>query len=423
MNHLFRHNRSAECSALSRLWKPAALLLAAGFALTTQAQTLYVHQSPVTVAVPSADAGDMTYGDDGTTLTILGATYNVADIDSITFDRNDVEEATVAVTYNGSEATLLVSADIYPYLTITVADADVSIIASADLATEVTYALSGTSSDGSFYMDGEYKATLQLSDLTLTNTRGGAITIDCGKRIDVVIPDGTTTTLADGDGSQKACFFINGHAEFKKGGTLNLVGNLKHAYASDEYTLFKSSFGTLNITSSANDGLHIDQYFQIDGGTINISGVAGDCIDISATDDEDDELNGQAIINAGTINLDITADDTKGIKTENEASIYGGSLTANVAGDGCKGISTGTDLLIDQTDDATPTTVTMYVSGSTYMAGDEDLESKCRGIKVKGDFTFAGGTIYMEVTGSKAKGISVDGTYTYTGGTTNTVPS
>lgn len=423
MKHFFLHLQAGERPILSRGLKLAALLPAALLAFTLQAQTLYVHQSPITVAVPSADAGDMTYGDDGTTLTILGTTYNVADIDSITFDAKEVEEATVAVTYDGAQATLLVSADIYPYLAITVSEADVSIIASGDLSTEVTYLLSGTSTDGSFYMDGEYKATLKLNDLTLTNTRGGAVTIDCGKRIDVVIPDGTTTTLADGNGSQKACLFINGHAEFKKGGTLNLVGNLKHAYASDEYTLFKSSFGTLNITAAASDGLHIDQYFQIDGGTINISGVSGDCIDISATSDADDELNGQAIINGGSITLDITADDTKGIKSENETSIYGGSLTANVAGDGCKGISTGTDLLIDQTDEETPTTVTMYVSGSTYMAGDEDLESKCRGIKVKGDFTFAGGTIYMEVTGSKAKGISVDGTYTYTGGTTNTIPS
>ena len=56
------------------------------------------------------------------------------------------------------------------------------------------------------------------------------------------------------------------------------------------------------------------------------------------------------------------------------------------------------------------------------MPGDEVLESKCRGIKVKGNYTFDGGNISMNVTGKKAKGISCDGTYTYKSGTTNVLP-
>ena len=64
----------------------------------------------------------------------------------------------------------------------------------------------------------------------------------------------------------------------------------------------------------------------------------------------------------------------------------------------------------------------MDVTGTTYMPGDEVLESKCRGIKVKGNYTFDGGNISMTVTGKKAKGISCDGTYTYKGGTTNVIP-
>lgn len=65
----------------------------------------------------------------------------------------------------------------------------------------------------------------------------------------------------------------------------------------------------------------------------------------------------------------------------------------------------------------------MTVSGSIYKPGDALLESKCRGIKVKGDFTFDGGNINMTVTDQKAKGISVDGLYTYKQGTSNVQPS
>ena len=50
---------------------------------------------------------------------------------------------------------------------------------------EVTYALSGSSEDGGFYMKGEYKCTVSLEGVELTNPIGPAIEIDDGKRIEV----------------------------------------------------------------------------------------------------------------------------------------------------------------------------------------------------------------------------------------------
>ena len=61
----------------------------------------------------------------------------------------------------------------------------------------------------------------------------------------------------------------------------------------------------------------------------------------------------------------------------------------------------------------------MAVTGTTYMPGDATLESKCRGIKVKGNFTFNGGSINISATGKKSKAISVDGIYTYKSGSIN----
>jgi hypothetical protein len=68
---------------------------------------------------------------------------------------------------------------------------------------------------------------------------------------------------------------------------------------------------------------------------------------------------------------------------------------------------------------ATATLIDMTVTGTTYMPDDPELESKCRGIKVKGDFTFDGGTIRIAATGKKSKAISVDGVYTYKSGSIN----
>lgn len=398
----------------------AAALCAAG---TTQVQTLSVHTGEVTTVFAAASVGDMTYSDSGTALTIQGHRFAIADIDSITASPTaSVEAKTVGVNYAGTTAHVTLSGDLANLLTVTATGSNVSIMASDALADEVSYVLSGESADGSFYMDGSYKASFTLNNLQLTNAHGGgAVTIDCGKRIDIHIPTGTTTTLADAaGGTHKACFFVNGHAEFKGGGTLNVSGNTRHAYASDEYTLFKPSFGTMNVTSAVSDGLHIEQYFRMDGGTLNVTGTQGDCVDVGITKDTTDEFNGQIIINAGKLSLNVAADDIKGLKSDSLITFAGGTLEAEVSGLGTKGISAGTNLIISQLTE-TPTLVKMNVTGTTYHKGEPD-ESKCRGIKAKGDFTFNGGTIQMSVTGKKAKGISIDGTYRYISGSTNVLP-
>lgn len=242
----------------------------------------------------------------------------------------------------------------------------------------------------------------------------------------MILADGSTNSLTDGAGGmQKACFFINGHAEIKGAGVLNLTGNTKHAYASDEYTWIKNGSTTINVLSAVSDGLHVDQYFQMDGGTLNVSGTKGDCVDASCTKDAADLQNGQIIINGGAITMDVAAVDVKGLKGEKDVTINGGTIKATVSGDGSKGMSVGGNLLIAQAEGAT-TLINMTVSGTTYKYTDPITglpdSSKCRGIKVTGNYTLSGGTINMTVTGKKAKGISIDGEYKYLGGKTNVQP-
>ena len=396
----------------------SAITLFCCLALTATAQQLRVHQGTVTYVYPASLLETMTYTDGGQTLTILGRSFSTAEIDSIKVTNvpDMFTPNSIYVDYAGNQAHVTVSGDVAAFVTVNVDGANVRIVADAALQEEVTYYLSGTSTNGSFFMDGDFKSTVVLDNLNLTSATGAAIDIENGKRIAVQLPEGTTTTLADAaGGTHKACFFITGHAEFTGAGTLNLRGNTKHAYASDEYTQFKSDFGTFKVTSALSDGMHVEQYLQVDGGTFNITGVQGDCVDVSVTKDPLDEYNGQAFINAGTFVLSVAADDTKGIKSDSDMAITGGNITATVSGNGAKGISAGSNLLVDESS-GNATNIKMSVTGTTYMPGDATLESKCRGIKVKGDMTFAGGFLDISATGVKSKAISIDGVFYYSGG-------
>lgn len=399
-----------------------ALALLTGTALRpsqAKAQRLNIHCGTVTYVTSATAAGQMTFSADGSLLVLPETSLAVNLIDSITTDHEVYEPLQVSVTYADTRTRLVVPCHLADQLTISANDGQVTCLQAPELQEEVTYRLSGQSPNGSFTTDGEYKATLVLDNLTLTNPQGAAINVENGKRIQVILPEGTTTSLADGEnGAQKACFFVNGHPEFSGSGTLNLAGNSKHAFASDEYTLFKADFGTLHITKAVTDGIHVGQYLKSKGGNIHISGTGGDGIDVSVTKDPLDEMNGQILIEDGNFTLDVTSNDTKGMKCDSMMTVTGGTIHATVSGLGTKGISTGTDLMVSQTGTA-PTLIQMEVTGTTYMPGDAELESKCRGIKVKGDFTFDGGTINISATGVKSKAVSVDGDYHYKSGSIN----
>ena len=399
----------------------AAALLLTGAALPEQtaAQRLLVHCGATTFVTSAEKAGQMSISANGNLLQLGETTIATAQIDSITVDREAYNPLAIAVSYSDAGARLTVPCHLKDKLSITVDGSQVGFVQDASLQEEVAYTLSGSSTNGSFSMDGEYKAGLVLNGLTLTNTLGPAIDIANGKRISVVLPAGTTTTLTDGaGGAHKACFFINGHAEFEGAGTLVLTGNTKHAYASDEYTKFKPTFGALQVKKATSDGVHVEQYLQVQGGTFSFANIAGDNIDVSITKNPADTLNGQVLIEGGNITLDVASDDTKGMKCDSAMTISGGTIKATVSGLGTKGISVGTNLLIAQPS-TTATLIDMAVTGTTYMPGNATLESKCRGIKVKGDFTFNGGTIKISATGTKSKAISVDGDYTYKSGSIN----
>ena len=250
------------------------------------AQTLNVQQGQVTYKFPAEQTGQMPYSN-GTALTIMDKMFTLTDVTKMYVDESPVVDNTVNVAYNGSSVSIEVAGNIAQYLTITTSDAHVNIAQSSDLAEEITYILSGSSTDGEFYMSGSYKATIELNGLTLTNTNpvssGAALHIQNGKRIKVKVVTGTTNTLVDAaNGSQKGALYIKGHAEFAQYGTLNITGKVKHGIKAGEYITMKNA--TINVTSAAGDGINCTQYFLMESGTLNLNGLSDDGIQCDIED-------------------------------------------------------------------------------------------------------------------------------------------
>lgn len=396
------------------------LLALAGTTLTAAAQTLRIEQGSVTTAFDALTLGESNFAAGGTTLTLGGKTYDISTIDRMTINNTPVAATTVGVVYNGATAQVEISGDLAPYLTVSVDGANVNIVADAQLQEEVTYLLSGTSTSGSFTLEGDYKATVAINGLHLTSNTVSLppMNILNGKRIKFLV-SGSNSFADCAGGTHKGAFFVNGHPEFEGCGYINITGNSKHAFVSDEYTQFKHSFtGTINVLSAVGDAFHIDQYLLMQGGTFKMNNIGGDGFDISFTNDATDEYNGEVFIEGGNIELNVVTPDTKGIKADAQMTISGGTISGNVSGNGTKGISVDGDLTIKGVSENP--SINLKVTGTTYAAGTAD-ESKCRGIKGKGNFTFDGGTIRISATGAKSKAISVDGDYIYKSGSLNCI--
>ncbi len=355
-------------------------------ALNVQAQTMNIHQGNVTYAIPAADAGQMPFGN-SMTLTVGEREYTLGDITSITIDETEVTPNTVSVDYNGSSAHVTIAGNIAPYVDATVKGAHVALVQAADYAgDEITYILSGQSDNGSLWMDGKLKASFVLNGLTLHNPDSAAINIRDGKRISLELADGTTNTLSDGEGgSWKACLMVKGHTELKGAGTLTIEGNTGHAFWGKEYVEVKKTFGTLNITKAVGDGFNVNQYFEMKGGKITISGVGDDGIQLSYDTDDDgnivveDENTGEVKLSGGSLNITTTGAGAKGIKAEGSFLMQGGELSVNQTG-------------------------AVDTSGS-------DLDY-CAAVRAKENITIQGGTLNVSSTANGGRGLNADGMIT-----------
>ena len=234
---------------------------------------------------------------------------------------------TVTVVYAGNAATATVSDRIAEYVTVTIEDGHVRVVQSeavGESTGEIVYALSGSSEDGSFYMEGTYKATVELHGLTLTNPSGPAIDIQNGKRIELSAKRGTVNTLTDGTttlvDAWKGCLQCKGHLEFKGYGELTVYGHYAHGIWSKEYTSVKNC--TISVLSAPADALNCNQYFLMESGSLSLSGFGDDGICVSLkSNDTSVENTGNCLINGGTVTIDMTGAGGESIKAAGTTTI------------------------------------------------------------------------------------------------------
>lgn len=386
---------------------------------------------------------DFVYSDDLSQVTIGNDTYDVADIDSIVFAVPSFP--CVNIVWSGTSATVTVDPSIsgISYST----NGGHVTITSTNTTDEILYVLSGSSTNGSLTLNGSYKLTMHLNGLDLTSTKGAAIDIECGKRIELKLLKGTENTLCDcSSGSQKAALYCKGHLEIKGKGTLNVTGNTKHAIGVKEYLQLKSSTGTINVLGAVSDGLHCGKAskaaadwencrFIMNGGTVNIANCGGDCVDaddygsvymnggtldMTVGQESGNGLKCDSIIRmtGGVIKMNVTGTTSDGIQHNYHSYFSGGTIEGTISGNGAMGIYSkkttkttdtvlkGGDIYFQGTD------VTLDVSGESTSTADD-----CIGIAVDGNYTQTAGTIHVTLSSPDAIGIDVLGTTTVTGGT------
>ena len=279
-----------------------------------------------------------------------------------------ISNNTVEIVYDGATATVTIADNISNYVTCSSGNSSHVVLvqnesfAGVDATTsntdgEIIYSLSGTSTDGQFYMEGAYKCTIELNGLTLTNASGPALCIMNGKRVAVSAQKGTTSTLADGSyttDTYKGCYHCKGHTKFKGKGTLNITGNTAHAVYSKEYVEVKNL--TLNITSAVKDGIHCKEYFLMESGALTISSATDDGIQVEldgttstgTTTDHDNEDSGNFYQDGGT--LTISSWGGKAIKTYGTISNNGGTWAGFTTTDVSENNNTTTGIESVQTD-------------------------------------------------------------------------
>ncbi len=216
----------------------------------------------------------------------------------------------------------------------------------------VCYVVSGTTTNGSLTVLGDKKYAVKLSGATITNPDSAALNLLSGKRAFIILADGTTNTLSDGEGgAQKGALYCKGKLLFNGTGSLSVTGNSNNGIHSADYIAF-SKGNNIYVKSNANHGI---------------------------------KANDGVFINGGILNVEVTAAATKGINCESNIVVNGGRTTV---------ITTG---------------------GGAYDSDDQEAKGSA-GVKADSTLTVNGGELWLKSTGAGGKGISIDGDANFNGG-------
>jgi hypothetical protein len=335
--------------------------------------------------------------------------FPLQELDSITLEP---DSRVVSICYNDHSARVI-NPFAFEGISVQVSGSEVTVHSTID-SKNVTYRLSGTSSEGMFKLYSDNAVGLTLSNLTLTHSDGPAINIQSKKSTNVVLEDGTTNSLTDGSTyatpavtggiveDQKAAFFSEGTLRFSGNGSLTLCGKGLEAHALCTDEKLEINGGTLNITSSCRDGLHGQEGIVINGGTLTLTST-GSCLDGD---------NGAITIHNGTLTATCTTESTNLFRCDSTYTQDGGNVQLTLSGKQSRGIKCNQDFTLNGGK------ITVNASGGAVLealaTGYDPAYSAA--IKSKQQVRINAGEVVITHTGSGGKGISADEGYTQTGG-------
>ena len=373
-----------------------------------QAQWLRVWQAGESTRYALSEATSIPYAAAGSTLTIGEDVYATAEIDSITIVNP------VTITWNEAGASVDIPESVEG-VTAKIDGGNV-IITNVNTWSEQEFVLQGTSAAGSLIYNGEYKTKFHLNGVQLVSVDSAAFDIECGKRIDLILEDGTVNSFTDpATGNQKAAFYCRGHLEIGGSGSLTVTGNCKHALATKEYLFLKKSVGDITIAKSASDGIHCGEYFQMNGGSINLTMTApstkGIRLDDDATTTTAATITPEMYINDGeiTVIMQATALGAKAIASDGNFTIGTSTTSPTVA------VTINADM-----DDEDERACGLKASNTLLIAGGnttvDAVGDNSRGVRAN-KLRATGGLMKVTNTGDNSQGIKLDNVYVSEGGT------
>lgn len=365
-------------------------------------EKIYIHQSDKsTLGTPVSLTDSIYFSDDATQVFFrvgdTTAQFNMAEIDSITFDENSF-----SVGIEFTETGLVINNPLaFEGVTVTPEGSDIIIHATGEIQ-DVEYHLSGTTPDGMFKIYSEKRFYVFLENVNITNADGPAINIQSSKNGYIVLAEGTTNTLTDGvtyaeppnGEDQDAAFFSEGDLIFSGSGTLSIHGNGtgKHGLCSDDEIEIQD--GIINITGANLDAVHSNDGVRITGGQITLT---------SASDGIDAE-SGYIEIAGGNITINNSSDNIQGLVADSIVNIAGGVIDITVSGDQSKGMQSDSLIVLSGGE------ITIHNSGDAVLipTGSGNDPSYCTAIRSSGRVEINGAETTIVASGKAGRGISAD---------------
>lgn len=283
-----------------------------------------------------------------------------------------------------------------------------------------TYLLSGSLSGNVVVDAGEEDVVrLVMNNAEITSSAPGAISENKCKKLIIVLPEGTSSSVSDGGSyssdedsdSANSAIYAEDDLTILGSGSLTVNGNAHNGITSKDDLLITG--GKINLTS-ANHGFTGKENLTVSGGEISVTS-GGDGMR-STFSDEAETDKGHILIAEGSITIKSEKD---GIQSEKDLVVTGGkvSITAGASGgeseDSRKGLKSGYSLSIsggeiniETPDDGLHSNDQVTISG-----GSVNISSGDDGVHADSSLTVKDGTVTVSKSyeGFEAETVSISG--------------